>query len=82
MAGHPVIGDPLYGAGTKILPESAGDAAREAAAGFSRQALHAVFLEFSHPADGERMAFESPLPDDMSSLLDILSAVGGRAPNP
>ncbi len=82
MAGHPVIGDPLYGASAKILPESAGEAAREAAAAFPRQALHAVLLAFSHPANGERMRFESPLPDDMRGLLRKLSAAGDCGPNP
>ena len=82
LAGHPLIGDPLYGASARILPESAGDAAREAAAGFPRQALHAVLLEFSHPATGERMRFESPVPEDMRRLLHALSAAGDSGPNP
>ena len=76
LAGHPLIGDPLYGAGARILPESAGQAAREAAAGFPRQALHAVLLEFSHPATGKRMRFEAPVPEDMRRLLEVLSAGG------
>ena len=82
MAGHPLIGDPLYGASARILPESAGEKAREAAAGFSRQALHAGFLEFSHPATGERMQFESPVPEDMRRLLETLSSGGDSGPYP
>ncbi|MCY3878744.1 MAG: RluA family pseudouridine synthase [Rhodobacteraceae bacterium] len=70
--GHPLIGDSLYGAGARMLPEAAGEAAREAAAQFPRQALHAVSLHFNHPASGERMRFESPLPDDMRRLVTIL----------
>jgi len=30
-----------------------------------RQALHASTLAFDHPVTGARLAFESPLPEDM-----------------
>lgn len=35
-----------------------------------RQALHAQTLGFLHPRTGEEMMFESPLPEDISQLLD------------
>jgi 23S rRNA pseudouridine1911/1915/1917 synthase len=35
-----------------------------------RQALHAQTLGFVHPATGEQMFFESPIPDDMQQLID------------
>lgn len=35
-----------------------------------RQALHARTIGFEHPATGEKMYFNSDLPEDMSSLLD------------
>ncbi|MFV0538299.1 MAG: RluA family pseudouridine synthase [Dysgonomonas sp.] len=35
-----------------------------------RQALHAQTLGFVHPRTGEEMMFESPLPEDISQLLD------------
>ncbi len=35
-----------------------------------RQALHAALLEIEHPATGKRMRFESPLPPDMSQLVE------------
>lgn len=38
----------------------------------ARQALHALRLEFSHPADGSRLAFEAPLPDDFEQALAAL----------
>ncbi len=75
--GHPVIGDQVYGASLRLLPESAGETARDAAARFPRQALHALSLEFTHPADGERMRFETGYPDDMRTLLSALSDLGG-----
>ncbi len=35
-----------------------------------RQALHAKSIGFEHPTTGERMVFESDLPEDFSGLLD------------
>lgn len=35
-----------------------------------RQALHARLLGFTHPVTGERLVFESELPDDFSGVLD------------
>ncbi len=35
-----------------------------------RQALHAQTLGFVHPATGEEMFFEAPLPDDMVQLIE------------
>jgi 23S rRNA pseudouridine1911/1915/1917 synthase len=37
-----------------------------------RVALHASSLEFKHPATGQMMTFEAPLPTDMQTLLDLL----------
>lgn len=74
--GHPILGDGLYGSGfaTKIntLPEPAQDALRALA----RQALHASVLGFEHPATGEEMRFETPLPSDMQALRDALARNG------
>ncbi len=71
--GFPLIGDQTYGAGSRLLPASAGDAARNAAAAFPRQALHAISLGFNHPKDGRNMYFESRYPTDMDELLAALS---------
>jgi 23S rRNA pseudouridine1911/1915/1917 synthase len=40
---------------------------------FGRQALHARRLGLVHPASGEEMSWESPLPADMVALLAILA---------
>jgi 23S rRNA pseudouridine1911/1915/1917 synthase len=42
----------------------------------NRQMLHAWRLGFSHPATGEFMTFESPLPRDMATLLEELKRAG------
>lgn len=52
--GHPLVGDGLYGGSTSK---------------FARQALHCVFVEFTHPISGARMQFTSELPEDMRQLI-------------
>jgi 23S rRNA pseudouridine1911/1915/1917 synthase len=37
-----------------------------------RPFLHASRLVFSHPSDGRRMEFASPLPVDLQRILDEL----------
>lgn len=59
--GHPVVGDPVYGAG-----QGAGSF------GLTRPFLHARALSFDHPVTGETLRAESPLPADLSELLDSL----------
>jgi 23S rRNA pseudouridine1911/1915/1917 synthase len=59
FAGHPLVGDTVYG-----RRRGAGRLA-----GFPRQALHAATLGFRHPATGDEMRFESPLPADMADLV-------------
>ena len=68
--GHPVAGDATYG-GTRT-PPSKTSAARAALAALTRPALHAALLAFEHPASRERVAFESPLPADLTRTLDAL----------
>ncbi len=74
--GHPVVGDAVYG-GTRT-PSSRRAAAREVLRSLPRPALHAAHLAFTHPATGERLAFEAPLPADIASLLEALRAAARR----
>jgi 23S rRNA pseudouridine1911/1915/1917 synthase len=67
----PVVGDPVYG-GRLRLPRGAGDPLKNALQDFRRQALHAQRLELVHPANGESMAWEAPLPADMEILIELL----------
>jgi 23S rRNA pseudouridine1911/1915/1917 synthase len=70
--GHPVAGDATYG-GTRT-PSCRRAEAREALRSLERPALHAARLAFTHPATGERVAFASPLPSDIATVLDRLRA--------
>lgn len=58
--GFPVAGDLKYGGETK------GGTGKK----ISRPALHSHTLSFPHPMSGEILFFESPLPEDISRLLD------------
>lgn len=62
--GAPLLGDAVYGSG----PPAAAVREAIAAAGLSRQALHAATLGFIHPVTGETMRFESALPEDLRRL--------------
>jgi 23S rRNA pseudouridine1911/1915/1917 synthase len=69
--GHPLLGDPLYG--RKGRSGSIQDPVlKECVKRMNRQALHALRLTFSHPRTGERVQFESPVPQDMREVIDWL----------
>ena len=74
--GHPLIGDLDYGRAFRTKANRLPEAAREVAAAFPRQALHARLLAFRHPASGATMRFETPLPRDMAELADALRKAG------
>ena len=71
--GHPVLGDPLYGAGMKSRTSHLDDASTAALEAMARQALHAQVLGFEHPVTSTRINFEAPLPADMARLLATLA---------
>ena len=75
--GHPVVGDPVYGAGgsRRIGGASRLDAeALERAT--KRQALHAAELAFRHPISGEPLRFRSEWPADLREALRRASGEG------
>ena len=57
--GHPIIGDPLYGPSKDKWK-------------LDGQCLHAGQLTLTHPATGERMTFEAPLPAYFTTVLQKL----------
>jgi 23S rRNA pseudouridine1911/1915/1917 synthase len=72
--GHPLVGDEVYGAGYRSKASQMPPDARRLMPRFRRQALHAYQLGFAHPKTGETMLFESPLPADISRLVDTLKS--------
>ena len=67
--GHPVVGDPVYGGVHRRVSPNLRPVLR-----LERPFLHAARLSFTHPADGKRLEFESPLPPDLESVLDDIVA--------
>ncbi|PUE18838.1 RluA family pseudouridine synthase [Limnohabitans sp. WS1] len=56
--GHPLLADEVYGGA--------------AAAGMTRQALHAWHLAFKHPITGQLIDLTSKLPQDMQTAVQVL----------
>jgi len=68
--GHPVVGDPIYGAGWQHGFSGAGGRwARELARLADRLFLHSARLSFRHPVSGEVLRFSSPLPEPLASAV-------------
>ncbi len=55
--GHPIVGDSVYGKGRNTM-------------GLNNQCLHSKCIEFTHPRTGERLKFESELPEYFIKLLE------------
>ena len=61
-SGHPIVGDPKYGDFTRNKAF-----AREHH--FTRMFLHARQIAFDHPATGQRLTLDAPLPPECATLL-------------
>lgn len=68
---YPLVGDTLY-AGAPRFPKGATPELVAMLKSFDRQALHARRLGLVHPITGEYMEWESELPEDFLTLLDVL----------
>ncbi len=70
---HPLFNDEDYG-GDKILKGTTFTKYKQFVENcfkiLPRQALHAKSLSFDHPTTGERMFFDSELPNDMQHVID------------
>jgi 23S rRNA pseudouridine1911/1915/1917 synthase len=75
--GHPLLGDPVYGAGFRTKAALLPQAAQSALADLGRQALHAHILRLKHPLTSEILEFRSELPPDLARLHHALA--GSRA---
>ena len=66
-AGHPVVGDSLYGAPAKLRLGG-----REAET-LTRNFLHASAIEFQHPRTGEKVHLLSDLPAELEDFLRLIA---------
>ncbi|MEO7190552.1 MAG: RluA family pseudouridine synthase [Vicinamibacterales bacterium] len=69
-AGHPVVGDAVYGGVRQHLPAELMTLGR-----LTRPFLHAARLAFAHPTTGIPLSFEAPLPADLEDVLATLGRV-------
>ena len=60
-AGHPIVGDPLYGD-------------RQAAAAWPRLMLHAARLELAHPVGGAPVVLQAPPPASFEAVMHAAGA--------
>jgi pseudouridine synthase, RluA family len=77
--GYPCICDPLYGDGkplllSKLKKRWKGDPFDERPL-VERAALHALSAQFPHPATGEVVRFEAPLPKDLRAAISQLEKI-------
>jgi 23S rRNA pseudouridine1911/1915/1917 synthase len=63
--GHPIVGDSTYGGVHRRVADDVRAVQR-----LERPFLHASRLVFTHPTEGRRMEFLSPLPADLESVID------------
>ena len=68
--GHPVAGDPKYGDFERNRALARGKSV--AGQRFGRMFLHARRLRFEHPANGEVIELEAPLPAECAALIAAL----------
>jgi len=70
----PLVGDKTYGGQLNIkkLGLITSKKAKTALLSFSRQALHAKRIEFTHPTTEELMQFEVDYPEDFKELLKLM----------
>jgi 23S rRNA pseudouridine1911/1915/1917 synthase len=72
---HPVLGDPEYGGRQKWLKgiyDQDRPLAHKLLSAIERQALHAKKLGFIHPRTKEYQEFNSPLPEDIENVFNLL----------
>ncbi len=76
-AGHPVLGDKLYGQTDAsyldwVRRAKAGEAEVASVDDLPRQMLHAARIAFAHPLDGSAVEFVAPLPADFRAAAQGL----------
>jgi 23S rRNA pseudouridine955/2504/2580 synthase len=70
--GHPIVGDDKYGDFALNKAMARGSAVQGVR--FERMFLHARYLRLPHPATGEDLTLQAPLPTDCETLLTALAS--------
>lgn len=73
--GHPLFSDEMYGGSSILKGQNTGQYKQfiqKCLNTLNRQALHAKSLEFIHPKTGNKMFFDSDLPEDFKTVLTML----------
>ena len=66
--GHPIVGDQTYGGVHRRVPNNLRAVMR-----LERPFLHASRLAFTHPGDGRRVEFDSPLPPELERIVEDIA---------
>ena len=74
--GHPIVGDATYGGVHRRTAANLRAVQR-----LERPFLHAARLAFTHPGDGRRVEFDSPLSPDLQQVLDDIETRESLIPN-
>jgi len=72
-AGHPIVGDKIYGVPAALLSESLREPGSPQAAAHlmvPRHALHAARVTLRHPTSRRLLEIEAPLPADMAGFIE------------
>jgi 23S rRNA pseudouridine1911/1915/1917 synthase len=72
-AGHPIVGDKIYGVPEDLLEEARRDPSSARVAAhlmLPRHALHASRLGLLHPGTRRLLTLEARLPDDLRAFID------------
>jgi 23S rRNA pseudouridine1911/1915/1917 synthase len=77
-AGHPLIGDSVYGPGFRTKAARLAPQAAAAVEALGRQALHAYLLAIEHPVTGRLLEFRSELPGDLARLRTCLGTQAAK----
>ena len=68
---HPIVGDPIYSI-RNLKPKGMCEEFSTQFDSFRRQALHAETLGLIHPASGEFISWNAPVPEDFKQLLEAI----------
>ena len=76
-AGHPLLGDPLYGRKTRHQRKLPAEILTPVQA-LSRQALHAGVLGFRHPVTDRILKFHVEIPSDIKAVIQALEKLQSK----